>query len=217
MRFRVRANHLLRLSSSETRVTPFAAALRIAMLMAVMGLSSWASPQSPVPQYRTTNDEHPAPHVVLKSLVPPLYPSTAIAQGIDGDVRLKVSVRADGSVESVTAIDGNRILIQAAVESAKQSQFECKGCAGLTETSLTYSFKRPQSPPDPCCCTEGHESSNKPTTEVSEPEGHITITHAPLCVCPDACALNWAREHSTFRSAKCLYLWKCGTRHITVR
>ena len=31
-----------------------------------------------------------------------------------------------------------------------------------------------------------------------------------------ACTEKWAEEHSHFRSPKCLYLWKCGHRKISI-
>jgi hypothetical protein len=107
-------------------------------------------------------------------------------------------------------------LIQAAVESTKQSKFECRGCSGLTEKVLIYSFQLSPVPipADPCCCTAGHETSKSPTTpQMPDQEGHIAITAPPLCVCPDACTAARVQDQK-FRSAKCLYLWKCGMRHF---
>src|SRR4051794_16930478 len=91
------------------------------------------------------------PHVVFKHLVPPIYPGLANVAHIAGDVSLKVSIHTDGTLEAVTPISGDRLLMQASVESAKQSQFECRNCDGLTEKSLVYTFKLPAEhySPDP--------------------------------------------------------------------
>lgn len=187
----------------------------IAGLAATIALWSSAFPQSAAPQAKSDNASA-APQVVLKKLFPPVYPQMAKVARIYGDVSLKLYVHPDGSVESVVANSGNPMLVLAAVESTKQSQFECRGCNGLTEKSLLYSFQVSTTPADPCCCTAGHESSTPKTAQVTESEGHVTITAPPLCVCPDACTQAWAQAHSKFRSAKCLYLWKCGTRHIAI-
>lgn len=158
------------------------------------------------------------PRVVFKRFVAPAYPSMAIIAKIAGDVSVNISVHADGTLESVTPISGDRILTQAAVESAKQSQFQCRNCNGLTEKSLIYTFQLPavRPDPDPCCCSSGSNTSSQTTPPVSEFEGHITITAGPLCVCPDACTAARAKALSKYRSAKCLYLWKCGIRQVAI-
>jgi hypothetical protein len=187
----------------------------IAALAATIALWSSALPQSAAPQAKPDNGSA-APQVALKKLFPPAYPQMAVIARIYGDVSLEVYVYPDGSVGSVVANSGNPILVMAAVESTKQSQFECLGCNGLTKKSLLYSFQVSTAPADPCCCTAGHESSTPKTAQVTESEGHITLTAPPLCKCPDACHEAWAQAHSKFRSAKCLYLWKCGTRHVAI-
>lgn len=184
-------------------------------LAAVIALWSSAFPQPAAPQAKSDNASA-APQVVLKKLFPPVYPHMAMIARIYGDISLKLYVHPNGSIESVVANSGNPMLALAAVESAKQSQFECRGCNALTEGSLLYSFQVSTTPADPCCCTAGHESSTPNTAQVTELEGHVTIKAPPLCICPDACSQAWAQAHSKFRSAKCLYLWKCGTRHIVI-
>lgn len=179
----------------------------IAALMAAISLWSGVVPQAVSPQGDS------APNLTLIRWVTPVYPATAIANGVAGDVNLKVSVRPDGTVESVTVITGaDPLLIQAAGDSAKQSRFACRQCSGLIERSLIYTFQLAK--PDPCCCSSGHQRPNDP--EVSHVGDHMTITASPLCVCPDACAMAWAKAHSKYRSVKCLYLWKCGTRRIGI-
>jgi TonB family protein len=166
-----------------------------------------------------TNGE--MPRVVLTKLLAPAYPPIARQARIEGDVHLKISVHSDGSVESVTPIDGPPLLVQAAVDSARQSHFECRGCGeSNANVSFTYSFQLSGgSNPDPCCCSHDPSSKNykPPTSQVSQSEDHITVIGPPGCVCPDACTVAWAEKHSKFRSAKCLYLWKCGHRTIYIQ
>ncbi len=126
------------------------------------------------------------------------------------------------TIESVTEIRGHRMLVPAAIESAKQSKFECQGCGESDAVEfLTYSFVPTQeADPDPCCCTldAARPKKNEPlTAQVSQAENHIVIKAAPVCMCPNAacpCNVAWVRAHSRYRSAKCGYLWKCGTRVI---
>jgi TonB family protein len=189
-----------------------------ALLLATIALWHSASPQFSVAQ---ADDPHLAPQVVLSKLFPPVYPPLARQALIGGDVKVMVSVRPDGSIESVTSISGHPMLVQAALDSAKQSQFECRGCtASNGSVSLTFSFQVSQKTnpnPDACCCTY---DPSKPyaalTSTVSRTEDHITITAPPAHMWPDACDMKWAEEHSKFRSAKCLFLWKCGRRLVAI-
>ena len=185
--------------------------------MTASALSSLAVSQASS-GYARTSDGDSAPQVILIKLYPPKYPEIAIMAGTAGAVTLTVSVRPDGIVKSVKIVSGDRALTQAAVQSASQSQFQCRGCTGLTEKSLTYTFRPSQVPADPCCCSSRPGvRKTSPTTQVSQIGDHITVTAPPLCVCPDACTAAWAKSHSRFRSAKCLYLWKCGMRHISIQ
>jgi TonB-like protein len=171
-------------------------------------------------QIATNKDS--VPHVVLKEVSPLVYPALARTALIGGNVSLKIVVHPDGTIESVTAISGHRMLVPAAIESAKQSKFECLGCGESDAVEfLTYSFVPTQeADPDPCCCTldAARPKKNEPrTVQVSQSENHIAIKAAPVCMCPNtACPCNvaWVRAHSRYRSAKCGYLWKCGTRVI---
>lgn len=216
VQIRIRAIHRLGRLRSETRAQRSAIAFRVAVLAAAIAFGTpLALAQSPASQPAATSDDS-TPRVVLKHLYPPLNPGIAQADGTDSDVTIKAFVRADGSVESVTPLSGEQLLQQAVRESAAKSQFECRGCRGLTEKILLYTFRVLPGPPDPCCCTAGHDIPTR-GTEISEPEGHITITYPPSCMCPDECTLRWVREKSRFRSAKCLYLWKCGDHHYMAR
>lgn len=158
------------------------------MLPVVMGLavaSCGLKAQAP------TKDQKIEPQVVLSKLFPPVYPP--LAQGVHavGDVHLRVSIRSDGSIDSVAVIDGHPLLVPAALDSAKQSQFECKDCGQsdhLVEGTFTYSFQvspEEQAVDSSCCLKEQAPSDKVPTTQVSQSDERITITIPPICTCSD--------------------------------
>ena|SRR5215813_2254567 len=140
----------------------------------------------------------------------PAYPQMAKIAGISGDVELRLSIRPDGSVESAAQLNGSPILGQAAMDSARQTRFVCRGCDANVIYSITYTFEV-KGTQDPCCCTSGHPSVG---SKLNQSPGHVTLTVPPPCVCPDECTAKWAAAHSKFRSIKCLYLWKCGHRRV---
>jgi TonB family protein len=84
----------------------------------------------------------PKGNVVMVSLFNAIYPPLARQAGISGDVELKLGIRRDGSIESAAAVSGHAMLTQAALNSAQQSQFECRGCEDeVTSHTLVYSFQ----------------------------------------------------------------------------
>jgi len=127
--------------------------------------------------------------VVLSKLFPPNYPPLVRQARIFGDVHLKVSVHSDGSIDSVTVIDGPPMFQQAAVDSAKRSHFDCEHCegSGLVERIFTYSFQIPgQKPLDSSCCLEEQVPPDKPpAAPVSQSDDLITTTTPAVCECSD--------------------------------
>jgi TonB family protein len=158
--------------------------------------------------------------VVLVKLSPPIYPPLARQARMAGDVKLRLSIRRDGTVESGTPVSGDEALVPAALESARQSQFECRGCTQAnTEYSMTYTFQV-LGELDRCCCTTKIGATTGSKAEhygVSQLQNHITLSVDPICVCPDACDADRAQAHSQFRSLKCLYLWKCGAHSVSIQ
>ena len=171
-----------------------------------------------------TENTADAPHVFIRGFTNPVYPDEARIAGIKGDVTLTVAVRADGSLESVTPGTGDPQLMQAALESLKKSQFECRACgASSSSREFTYSFTVSPEKPDPCCCSSPSPNRTcRPTAQSQSPpavllsDDHITVTEPPLCMCPDECSRKWAEEQSHVRSAKCLWLWKCGRHQVYI-
>jgi protein TonB len=54
----------------------------------------------------------------------PVYPPTARAQNVSGDVKIDALIDADGNVSSVKVISGPALLHQAALEAVKQWKYE---------------------------------------------------------------------------------------------
>lgn len=83
----------------------------------------------------------PETGVVLVKLSPPIYPPLARQTWIMGDVKLYVHVQNDGRIDSVELCSGHPMLAPAAIESAKKSQFECRGCGNeVSPYLMTYTF-----------------------------------------------------------------------------
>ena len=82
----------------------------------------------------------PQTGAVLVKLSPLVYPPLARQARIAGDVKLDVHVRADGTVASVELLSGHPMLAPAAIENAKKSEYECRGCTRERKYTVTYTF-----------------------------------------------------------------------------
>ncbi len=144
-------------------------------------------------------------HAVLSKLFPPIYPPLARQARISGDVDLELRIRHDGSIESAQAVSGHPMLKEAALDSAKKSEFECNSCREeFTTYSLIYTFALTTGEK---CCEAIKNSDGKEhglLTGVSESDNHVTIIAEPTCICDPSA------EVRKVRSARCLYLWRCG-------
>ena len=134
---------------------------------------------------------------VFVKLNPPAYPPIARQARIYGRVELSVDVRPDGSVADVRVIAGHPLLAPAAVESAQESQFECKGCETTTTFHVVYQFDLEA----PKC----GQSIGPP--KIGQVGSVVTIAGQPPVICDPPVQVG---ERSKARSVKCLYLWKCG-------
>ena len=83
-----------------------------------MAVIMWSSMPS---RLGSAQDTEATSRVRLSKLSPPVYPPLARQAMIRGDVTVEVSLHPDGTVESVTPVDGQPRLVQAAVDSARQS------------------------------------------------------------------------------------------------
>ena len=78
----------------------------------------------------------------------PIYPPLAKAAGVQGTVKLKIRVGADGHVKDVTVISGHPLLIEAAMDAAKRYVYKptlLNGQAAevLTEVEIVFQLTEP--------------------------------------------------------------------------
>jgi len=144
-----------------------------------------------------------APHseVALTTLSKPVYPKLARQARVAGDVELRIYVKRDGGIESAEVISGPAMLRQSALESVRQSQFECRDCReNLTSYRMTYTFQTvsPEYGPD---CEIKHDATYP---QVIQSQNHVTVIDEAAGTCDP---IETTRK---IRSLKCLYLWKCG-------
>jgi hypothetical protein len=145
----------------------------------------------------------------LDRLVAPVYPRPGQVAHIVGDVDLTVNLRKDGSVESVQALSGHPMLTQVAVESAGHSVFSCPGCnEPLTSYPLRYRFQIAPLEPEKACLENG--GPPPPSPEVDLIHHQVTVFAWEVWTCDPTVKTTTIR----FRSAKCLYLWRCGRRTV---
>lgn len=91
-----------------------------------------------------TDSEPDQTGVVLTKLRLPVYPRIARTAHITGDVELRLQIGRNGSVQSVEYIGGPPLLQRTAMESARQSEFDCRKCTeDVTTYHLIYSFELP--------------------------------------------------------------------------
>jgi len=145
--------------------------------------------------------------VVLTKLGQPFYPPLARATRITGDVELTLQVRGDGTLQSAIVVSGHPLLKQAALDSAHQSQFECRNCRDpLATVRWVYTFQLSGSE-DCCTPTKDTAIASEPDEvlpRVIQSEKHVTLIDRPLCICDPSADVR------KVRGLKCLYLWKCG-------
>jgi len=142
--------------------------------------------------------------VELTKLVDPIYPRLALQARITGDVDVTIAIRRDGSVESARLVDGHPMLTEAALDSARQSQFECRGCTeAVTSYEMKYKF-RITSRGYPRDCDSFNDQAPVPELDPSRHEVAVSGWAQMICD-PSSSILK-------IRSPKCLYLWRCSTR-----
>ena len=136
--------------------------------------------------------------VEIANFTDPSYPSLAQAAKITGEVVLKLRAHKNGVIDSVEVMSGNPILAQAALESTRHTQFQCRGCdEEIAEAPLVYSFELEPAPGWPCSGENG--------PRVTRIRDRISVVSEPRLV-----DLYFASIPA--RSAKCFYLWQCGWR-----
>jgi hypothetical protein len=135
-------------------------------------------------------------------LPPPIYPPIALAAHVSGEVELTIRLRPDGTVDSAVAGAGPAMLREPAVGRARQTQFSCEDCQQPTNSfKLIYRFELGET----LFCTMTRASGYP---RVTQSANVITIADQPFGTCDPAANIEKVRA----RSAKCLFLWRCGWR-----
>jgi hypothetical protein len=141
--------------------------------------------------------------VVLVKLFAPIYPPAA---RIVGDVDLNLSIRQDGSIDSVVVVSGHPLLTGAALDGAQHAQFECRKCTEETSSyRLVYTFQIEGN----CACEPADTSSkpgalSQPYPQIAAAPNRVTVTALILCTCDPA------SDFKKRRSLRCFYLWRCS-------
>lgn len=177
--------------------------IRCALVLPLLGVGAlWFGANQTSAQGSQTSQGQ----VVLSKLAPPAYPPLARAANVSGDVEIVVRIRQDGTIESAEVAGGHPLLKEAALDSARQSEFECHQCGEApTPYSVLYTFGFTTQ--RPCCALQEAPApaSSKLHAGITQSQNRITILTDPFCICdpPDFSVKK-------VRSAKCLFLWHCG-------
>jgi TonB family protein len=143
--------------------------------------------------------QEPRGQLTIASLQAPIYPPMALAARVSGEVNLDVTLASDGTASGVAVQSGPPMLRQAAVDSATRSQFRADSEGPVRTYLVTYRFVLDS----PTSC---ERDSSYPRLKH---EGNVvTVTEQAALICDPAVSIERVR----FRSAKCLYLWKCGSK-----
>jgi TonB family protein len=153
---------------------------------------------------------HPQGDVILLKLNQPIYPPLARQVRIVGDVEVEVEVNRDGIVQKVVSLRGHPLLLQAAIDSAKHSQFQCRDCGEASDSiRIIYTFQLAQ--PDTGCSASRPEDSNGQENQVFprviQSDAHVTVIDRSPYECQPSGPVEPVRK---VRSWKCFYLWRCS-------
>jgi hypothetical protein len=153
--------------------------------------------------------------VVPVDLVSPVYPPIAVSARVSGDVTVLVRVLPDGSITSAEAVSGPPLLTEVSLGAARASRFECQVCEGEHSHTIIYSFQFdvPRAAP-----RAGQAGSHVPVSA----ESPVVIPHfssfsarSAKCLYLWRCGVQWGGMdfyNYKVRSARCAWLWKCGWR-----
>ena len=155
-------------------------------------------------QVQPSQDNFPRTADIAK-LTPPVYPPLARQARITGEVRIEIRLQQDGMVKSADLVAGHPMLVQAAMESVRKTEFACTNCVqSVTIYLLVYDFEIREG----CHFGPHCELLDSDQTVITQSPGRVVVSAAPACLCdPSATRIR-------IRSARCLYVWKCGHRDI---
>lgn len=181
-------------------------------LVALLSLSAlrYAAPegnrQEPPPS--RPDLRQPEGEIVLTELHGAAYPKGARNAAIQGKVELELHFTADGTIKSLDVVHADHaLLVEAAIKSARLSYFECTNCAGTGPAySLTYEFRILASDPEQFC----KNPDQQPAPALDAFLHKVTVFANEVWTCDPSVVMR--RTYTRVRSAKCLYLWRCGLR-----
>jgi TonB family protein len=157
---------------------------------------------------QTQSDPNGAAQVTLAKLFPPAYPPLARATRIEGEVELTLNLRKDGTVQNAAVVKGHPLLVQAALDSARKSEFACDNCSeDLTSYKFIYTFSL--WPASSCGEVSPQQQTSPPHPShpyVTQSSNHVMVYDYVLTSC------DVGPDRHRVRSWKCLYLWKCSLR-----
>jgi TonB family protein len=126
----------------------------------------------------------------------PVYPQIAQSARVSGDVEVAIDVRPDGAVAAARAVSGSPLLDQAALDAARGTRFECRGCReAITPYSLYVTFRLQD---------EEHSFQVTPLV-VSPTQGWVTVVATPQVIDHD----GPRPVDGPTRGIKCLFAWRC--------
>jgi TonB family protein len=160
------------------------------------------------------SSDTPFGKIGVVALETPVYPPMARVANISGDVSVTVTLRSDGAVESAAVVKGHPMLRQVALDSARQTHFECRGCStGTVSYQMLYTFRIVEGAD--CCHARSVapkiESRTQSDTSSQDRQTQVIVTAEQSCLCDPA-----VTRVDTIRSPKCLYLWKCSKIRVHV-
>ena len=139
------------------------------------------------------------PQVTIVKLATPTYPPMALAARVWGEVSLDVTLAPDGTAKTVAVQSGPPMLRQTVVDSATQSQYQANVENSTGTYRVVYDFVLDQT-------TKCEHDDSYP--RVKHEANTVTITEQNVPLCDPSAVIETIR----FRSAKCIYLWKCGSK-----
>lgn len=77
----------------------------------------------------------------VKQRVPPTYPEIAKRMRIEGEVKMSVTVDAEGKVIDVKTVSGNRMLSIAAEDAVRKWKFEPGDGVSTTEVTMNFALQ----------------------------------------------------------------------------
>ncbi|HKQ85227.1 MAG TPA: energy transducer TonB [Candidatus Acidoferrales bacterium] len=79
--------------------------------------------------------------------VQPIYPTAALSQHIEGQVKVHARIEADGSLSNVSAVSGPPLLVSAAVSAVREWKYKPEmldGQAVASDVVVTVQFTAPR-------------------------------------------------------------------------